>query len=315
VAGETFPAPSGRLDVVVASRLGIVRADAQRAIAEGRVSVDGVRRPKSFRLAGGEVVVVELAAPATLEPDPLPVPILFEDEHLVVVSKPAGVITHPTAGRRTGTVVNRLLGMGIALAAGDDLLRPGIVHRLDAGTSGLLVVAKTEPARTALAGMFRRHEVDRRYLALVRGRPAHRRFLIDAPLERRGPRIRLGPVTGRAAATEVEVRARFDRATLLEVRPRTGRTHQIRVHLSSIGHPVLGDRTYGGTGEDARRLGLDRPFLHSWRIAFDHPVTGRLVRLEDPLPPELEDAIRRLGPEAMPGGEGRSRPARRTPRE
>jgi len=309
---ETFPAAAGRLDVVVASRLGIVRADAQRAIAEGRVRVDGVRRPKSFRLTGGEVVEVDLAGPATIEPDLVPMPVLYEDEHLVVVSKPAGVVTHPTSGRRTGTVVNRLLGMGLVLAAGDDPLRPGIVHRLDADTSGLLVVAKTEQARAALAGMFRRHEVDRTYLALVRGRPAHRRFLIDAPLQRRGPRIRLGPITGRAAATEVEVRERFDGATLLEVRPRTGRTHQIRVHLSAIGHPVLGDRTYGGTGEDARRLGLGRPFLHSWRVSFDHPVTGRLVQVEDSLPPDLEDGLRRLGPEAAPRGERRPGPARPT---
>jgi 23S rRNA pseudouridine1911/1915/1917 synthase len=290
VAREAFPAAAGRLDVVVAARLGIVRADAQRAIAAGRVSVDGVRRPKSFRLTGGEAVEVDLAAPAALEPDPLPVAIRYQDEHLAVVSKPAGVVTHPTSSRRTGTLVNRLLGMGVALAAGDDPLRPGIVHRLDAGTSGLLVVAKTEGARAALAGMFRRHEVDRTYLALVRGRPPHRRFLIDAPLERRGPRIRLGPVTGRAAATEVEVREWFERATLLEVRPRTGRTHQIRVHLSAIGHPVLGDRMYGGGGEDARRLGLGRPFLHSWRVSFDHPVTGRPVEVEDPPPPDLEEA-------------------------
>ena len=137
----------------------------------------------------------------------------------------------------------------------------------------------------------------------------HRRFLIDAPLERRGPRIRLGPVTGRAAATEVDERERFGRATLLEVRPRTGRTHQIRVHLSAIGHPVLGDRTYGGGGEDARKLGLGRPFLHSWRVSFGHPVTGRPVRVEDPLPPDLEEAIRRLGPGAGPRGEGRPGPA------
>ena len=160
--------------------------------------------------------------------------------------------------------------------------------------------------------MFRRHAVDRRYLALVRGRLDHDHLLIDAPLGRERARIRVRPATGRGAATEVEVQQRFDRATLVQARPRTGRTHQIRVHLSAIGHPVLGDRTYGGGGEDARRLGLGRPFLHSWRVSFDHPVTGRPVQVEDPLPLDLKDAIRRLGPGAAPSGERHPGPARPT---
>lgn len=289
-----FVAGPGRLDAVAAAHLGIPRADAQRAIADGRVLVEGRRRPKSFRLLGGESVVFEPLTPADLEPDPSPVAVRYEDEDLLVVSKPPGVVTHPTAARREGTLVNRLLGMGIPLAAGSEPDRPGIVHRLDAGTSGLIVVAKTERAREALADRFRRHDVDRRYLALVRGRLAHPDLLIDAPLTRHRSRIRVGAVTGREAASEVRVREVFDRATFVEVRPRTGRTHQIRVHLSAIGHPILGDRTYGGGGDDARRLGLDRPFLHSWRVAFDHPVTGRAVEVEDPLPPDLERALARV---------------------
>ncbi len=290
---QSFTARAGRLDVVAARTLGVSRADIQRAIADGLVLVDGRPRPKSFPLAGGERVEVSLSGQADLEHDPEPVPILYRDEDLAVVSKPSGVVTHPTASRRTGTLVNRLLGMGVPLAAGDDAGRPGIVHRLDAGTSGLMVVASSEPARRRLAEMFRRHEVDRRYLALVRGRPQHDEFLIEAPLERRRARIRVGPVTGREAATEITVRERFDRSSLVEARPRTGRTHQIRVHLAAVGHPILGDRAYGGGGDDAKRLGLHRPFLHSWVMAFDHPVTDERIELEDPLPGDLERALRK----------------------
>jgi 23S rRNA pseudouridine1911/1915/1917 synthase len=142
--------------------------------------------------------------------------------------------------------------------------------------------------------MFRRHEVDRVYLALVRGRPPHDRFRIDAALERNRARIRVTAGPGREAATEVAVRERFERAALVEARPRTGRTHQIRVHLSSAGYPILGDARYRGGGDDAKRLGLDGPFLHSWRIAFDHPLTGERIELEEPLPSDLERALRRV---------------------
>jgi 23S rRNA pseudouridine1911/1915/1917 synthase len=299
-AGVTsFTAEPGRLDIVVGRRLGVPRADVQRAIARGLVLVDGRPRAKSHRLAGGERVEAGLlGAGNKLAPEPGPLSIPYEDDHLMVVSKPSGLITHPTVARRTGTLVNRLLSLGIPLSGmgGED--RPGIVHRLDAGTSGLMVVAKNDAVHATLAEMFRRHEVDRRYLALVRGDIDQDRFLIEAPLQRRGARIRVGPVGGKGATTEVEVRERLGRRTLVEVRPRTGRTHQIRVHLSAVGHPVLGDRTYGGGGEDASRLGLSRPFLHSWRIAFDHPVTGKRVELEDPLPDDLAEALSRARAEA-----------------
>jgi len=285
-------ARAGRLDAVVAEALGVPRAEVQRAIAKGRVLVDGHARPKSYRLLGGEQVEAELIGPGDLVPEPGPLTVRFEDAHLMVVSKPAGMVTHPTASRRTGTLVNRLLALGVPLsrAGGED--RPGIVHRLDAGTSGLMVVAKDDEAHGALSSMFRAHSVERRYLALVRGRVEHDRFLIEAPLERRRARIRVVAVTGKEAATEIHVRGRFERATLVEARPRTGRTHQIRVHLAAIGHPILGDRSYGGGGEQAVSLGLDRPFLHSWRIAFEHPVTRERVELEDQLPSDLEEALR-----------------------
>ena len=291
---EGFEATPGRLDAVTAARLGIPRAEVQRAIAAGGVLVDGEPRSKSFRLLGGEHVVVDLAPTTVLEPEGPAVELRYRDEHLAVVSKPSGVPTHPTEGRRSGTLVNRLLGMGLPLADVGDPLRPGIVHRLDAGTSGLMVIACDEPARAALVEMFRRHEVDRRYLALVRGVAEHDRFVVDAPLGRRGARIQLDAAGGREAETAFEVLERFGRASLLQAAPRTGRTHQIRVHLSSIGHPILGDGRYGGGGDAARALGLQRPFLHSWRLAMDHPVTGTRIELEDPLPPDLDAALRRV---------------------
>lgn len=297
---ETFEAGPGRLDAVVAARLGIPRADVQRAIAAGAVTVDGRARTKAHRLAGGERIQVDEAAATELAPEGPPLDLAWRDEHLVVVRKPAGPPTHPTENRRTGTIVNRLLGMGIPLAPRGGALRPGIVHRLDAGTSGLLVVASDDRTHEALAAMFRRHDIERRYLALVRGSVANDRFEVDAPLGRSGARVRVDATGGRRAATAFEVRERLDRTTLLEATPRTGRTHQIRVHLSAVGHPILGDRRYGGGGEDARALGLERPFLHAWRIAFDHPITGERIELEDPLPPQLAEALRRGGREERP---------------
>jgi 23S rRNA pseudouridine1911/1915/1917 synthase len=288
---RSITAEPGRLDRVVARLTGAPRSDVQRAIAEGTVLVDGTPRPKSFRLTGSERLTVELPAEEPLPPEGPPIPIRYEDDHLAVVSKPPGLVTHPTAGRRRGTLVNRLLGMGVALAPAGGELRPGIVHRLDAGTSGLLVVAKTDPAYATLRERFRRHEVDRRYLALARGQIETDAFAVDAPLGRRAARIVVDPTEGRRAQTRFEVRRRLPRAMLLEAVPTTGRTHQIRVHLAAVGHPILGDRRYGGGAQDARALGLDRPFLHSWKIRFEHPIDGRTIGLEEPLPQDLRDAL------------------------
>jgi 23S rRNA pseudouridine1911/1915/1917 synthase len=288
---EELVAGPGRLDVVVADLTGAPRADVQRAIVAGRVSVDGRRRPKSYRLAGGERLVVELLEDEALAPDDRPVPIRFEDEHLLVVAKPAGVVTHPTTGRRTGALVNRLMGMGVRLSTLGGPLRPGIVHRLDAGTSGLMLVAKTDAAYEALMAMLRRHAVERRYLALVRGITGHDAFAVQAPLGRRAARIVVDRADGRQAETAFDVRERLPRTTLLEASPRTGRTHQIRVHLAAIGHPIVGDRAYGGAGDEAARVGLTRPFLHSWRLGLEHPMTGKRIDLEEPLPLDLADAL------------------------
>jgi 23S rRNA pseudouridine1911/1915/1917 synthase len=287
----TFEAEEGRLDAVVARVSGLPRADVQRAIAAGRVLVDGEPRPKSFRLDGGERLDVDVLAEEPLPAEGPPVPIRFEDEHLVVVAKPAGLVTHPTVGRRGGTLVNRLLGMGVPLAPAGGPLRPGIVHRLDAGTSGLLVVAKTDEAYAILRERFRRHQVDRRYLALVRGAVEHEAFSVDAPLGRRAAKVVVDATEGRHAETRFEVRERLAATTLLQASPRTGRTHQIRVHLASIGHPIVGDRAYGGAGDVARMLGLDRPFLHAGRLSLVHPLGSGKIELEEPLPGELAAAL------------------------
>jgi 23S rRNA pseudouridine1911/1915/1917 synthase len=291
---RTAEAEEGRLDAVVARVTGAARADVQRAIAAGTVRVEGERRPKSFRLHGGERLTIEIEPDAPLVAEGPPVPIRYRDEHLAVVSKPAGLVTHPTAGRRGGTLVNRLLGMGVPLAAAGGTLRPGIVHRLDAGTSGLLVVAGTDEAYGALRRLFHDHAVDRAYLAVVRGRVANDTFAVDAPLGRRASKIVVDATEGRRAETGFAVRERLAGATFLEASPRTGRTHQIRVHLAAIGHPILGDRAYGGGGDDARAAGLDRPFLHAWRLSFIHPLTGAEVSLEEELPPDLVAALEAL---------------------
>ncbi|MBA3739441.1 MAG: RluA family pseudouridine synthase, partial [Actinobacteria bacterium] len=184
--------------------------------------------------------------------------------------------------------------MGVPLAPAGGPLRPGIVHRLDVGTSGLLVVAKTDESYEALRSMFGVHAVERGYLALVRGAVANDAFAVDAPLGRRAAKIVVDATEGRQAETGFEVRERLDGATLLEAVPRTGRTHQIRVHLAAIGHPILGDRAYGGGGNDARRVGLERPFLHAWRLSFIHPVGGDPVEVVEDLPEELVEALARF---------------------
>ena len=289
---ELIAPAAGRLDVVLTEALGMPRADVQRAIKAGRVRVNKVPRAKSFMLEGGERLLLDMDAAGDLLPEPGPrIPFLYDDDHLTVIDKPANLVTHPTKNRRDGTLVNRLLGMGVPLAPGDDPLRPGIVHRLDVGTSGAMVIAKDDETYHALRARFRVHDVDRQYLALVRGTTEHDRFVVEAPLERSRALIVVRPVTGRPSETAFEVLERFENAILLQAAPRTGRTHQIRVHAAAVGLPILGDKRYGGWGEDAKRLGLTRPFLHSWKIGFDHPVTGERITCEAPLPSDLQQAL------------------------
>ena len=252
--------------------------------------VDGLSRPKSHRLAGGEEVAFEPPARGAtgLVAEPMDMRIAYEDEHLVVVDKPAGLVVHPAPGHATGTLVHGLLGV----AGGGEEERPGIVHRLDRDTSGLMVVARSPEAHRRLERLVRRRKLERRYLALVCGRPRSRRGTIEAPIgrDRHDPtRQSLDTATPRDAVTHFEVVELLPRHALLEVRLETGRTHQIRVHLAAIDLPVAGDPVYGRAGE----LGLERQFLHAARLAFPHPFTGDAVQTESPLPPDLEAALER----------------------
>ncbi len=278
-----------RLDVFLAGHVGS-RSAAQKLIDAGRVRVDGEPRPKRHTLAGGETITIEDATDAERPAAPTAAfGTAYQDEHLLVVDKPAGVVTHPGAGRSDGTLAQALAGIA---AGGPDPERPGIVHRLDRDTSGLLVVARSEAAHSALSAMIAAREVERGYIALVEGRPPARRGTIDAPLGRdRRNRTRMSTDTddARDAVTHFEVARALPRTTLLDVRLETGRTHQIRAHLKAIGHPVCGDPEYG----TPRRLGLERQFLHAARLAFTHPVTGEALELTSPLPADLRDALER----------------------
>ncbi len=282
-----------RLDRALAGREEIgTRAAAERLLGSGAVRVDGEERPKSHRLEAGSVVEVALpdVTVAVLEPEPVTVPIVFDDAHVLVLDKPAGLVVHPGAGAKTGTLAGQLLSLGAG--GGDDPERPGIVHRLDRDTSGLLVVARSDEAYRALQEAVRRRDLDRRYLALVRGRPQSRTGRIDAPIgrDRRDPTRRsLDTDEPREAVTHFEVLETLPEHALLEVTLETGRTHQIRVHLGAIDLPVAGDTQYGVRGD----LGLARQFLHAHRLRFRHPVTGGEVDVESPLPPDLAAALER----------------------
>lgn len=268
------------------------RAEAQRLIDAGRVTVDGEPRPKRHLVGAGQVLRVRPAAapPSDLVPAEVPMTVRYEDAHLLVVDKPAGVVTHPSAGHREGTLVHGLLAH--AIAGGQDPTRPGIVHRLDRDTSGLLVVARSERAHRRLQRALRDRDVERLYLTLVHGAlpPA---LTVDRPIGRdRRVRTRMAvdDAEGRSAVTHVRRLEDLGRFTFAEARLETGRTHQIRVHLDAVGHPVVGDRVYGRREET---LGLDRQFLHAARLAFPHPETGERVEVESPLPHDLELALRR----------------------
>ena len=266
------------------------RSLAERLIADGAVLVDGQRRLKSHRLEGGEEVVVDLpAAAAPLEAEEMDLVVAWEDEHLLVVDKPAGVVVHPAGGHRSGTLVHGLLVHDVA---GGDEDRPGIVHRLDRDTSGLLVVARSEAAHERLQELIRERAVERRYLALVKGSPRSRAGRIEAPIGRdRFDRSRhsLDTATPREAVTHFELLELIGPRALLQLRLETGRTHQIRVHLEAIGLPVCGDPVYGVRGD----LGLERQFLHAAGLAFEHPFTGERVEVESPLPDDLAAALDR----------------------
>jgi 23S rRNA pseudouridine1911/1915/1917 synthase len=268
------------------------RAVAERLVRAGGVLVDGELRSKSAKLEGGEELEFEAPAPvvSSLEPEEMDLVVPYEDEHLLVVDKPAGLVVHPAPGHATGTLVHGLLALEVE--GGDEPERPGIVHRLDRDTSGLMVVARSPEAHRRLQEMVQAREVTREYAALVVGRPRSRRGTIEAPIGRdRGDPLRhsLDTDTPRDAVTHFEVEELLPRHALLRVTLETGRTHQIRVHLAAIELPVAGDSLYGRANE----LGLERQFLHAGRLAFRHPITGEPVDLRSALPEDLTAALGR----------------------
>jgi 23S rRNA pseudouridine1911/1915/1917 synthase len=286
-----------RVDRALALLTGWSRAEVAALVEEGAVRIGGQPVAKSRRLAEGDDVEVEGEPEEEAPPPPEPVEftVVHADDDVVVLSKPAGLVVHPGAGHRTGTLAGGLLHRFPEIAAVGDPLRPGIVHRLDRDTSGLMVVARSPRAYDALVAALAERRVDRRYLALVWGRFDAKRGTVDAPIGRSVTRRTRMAVreAGREARTGYEVLRQYDHpvCALVECRLETGRTHQIRVHLAAIGHPVVGDGTYGG---DRHPLRPGRPFLHAHALAFAHPVSGRRLEFHDPLPAELAAVVEKL---------------------
>ncbi|MDP2675461.1 MAG: RluA family pseudouridine synthase [Dehalococcoidia bacterium] len=290
----TADRPGERLDVFLSRAVaGLSRSRARRLIDDGLVTVDGTPERPSYSLPGGAHVTAKLPPPEAAQPaaERIPVTVIYQDEDVIVVDKPPGLTVHPAPGHPSGTLVNALLALAPELADVGDKIRPGIVHRLDRDTSGLLVVARTERARAGLTRQLKQREVSKTYLALVQGVPKPPQGTIEAPIGRH-PRNRKKMAViagGREAETRYRLRETVDGFALLEVEPVTGRTHQIRVHLAAIGHPVVGDAVYGKRSEL-----VGRQFLHAWRLAFDLPSSGRRVEFESPLPADLRAALARL---------------------
>lgn len=304
-----FPADAEpeRLDAFIARSVeGLTRSAAQRLIEEGRVTVGGGTAKPSLKLKGGDEIVVEIPPPVPAEPqaEEIPLDILYEDRDVVVVNKPAGMVVHPAAGNPAGTLVNALLGHCTDLSGIGGELRPGIVHRIDKDTSGILVVAKSDRAHHSLANQFKEHTIKRVYLALVFGSPKEDRGKIEAAIGRHPvDRKKMSGTArrGKHAVTHWRVQGRFNGITLLQLRLETGRTHQIRVHLSEAGHPLVGDTVYGGSGRLAniqdpllRQLikELGRQALHAKTLGFIHPVSGEYMEFDTELP---EDMARIIG--------------------
>jgi 23S rRNA pseudouridine1911/1915/1917 synthase len=291
-----------RLDVFLAGASGLSRSRVQRLIADGQVLVAGKAQKPHYRVCAGEGIQLRVppATPLALVPEAIPLDILYEDEDLLVLDKPAGMVVHPGAGRATGTLVHALLSHCGSLPGIGGVERPGIVHRLDRDTSGVLVIAKTEAAHQSLSRQFKARLVKKRYLALVHGEVRQDSGRIDAAIGRQEhDRKRMGVKTqgGREARTAYQVMRRLPSLTVLSLDLETGRTHQIRVHLSHIGHPVVGDPVYGGLRE-RRRAGTTGPragrhMLHAWRLGFRHPRSGAWLEFSAPIP---EEFLRLAGP-------------------
>ena len=308
VIGE---AEGGRLDLAVSAVAGISRAHAQRLISDGRATVDGRRGRASDRLRGGESIRVELSAPPdpSLRGEAIPLRIAYEDAAMLIVDKPAGLVVHPSHGHASGTLVHALLGRaeerGEQLGSIAGVGRPGIVHRLDKETSGLIVVAKTDAAQASLMRQFGARSVEKEYLALVRGETPARRGRIEAPVGRDPrDRQRMAVVaSGRAAVTEYESLGSGAGCSLVALHPLTGRTHQLRAHLSYLGLPIAGDLRYGGGIGPG---GLERQFLHAARITLDRPLDDKRLTAWSELPDDLAASLAASGiiTDRLPAGVG-----------
>jgi 23S rRNA pseudouridine1911/1915/1917 synthase len=275
-----------RVDRLAARRLGISRSLVQRLIEEGLFLVDGSKTYPSYTVKGGQRVEARVPE-EDLSPEEIPVPVLFEDEHVLVVDKPAGLVVHPGAGNPSGTLVNALLNRGIE--GGDDPLRPGVVHRLDRDTSGLMVLAKGEPAYSRLVGMMSARQTSRVYRAIVEGEGLPRTGTIDSPVGRDPDnRTLMAAGVGKPAVTQFEVLAAAAEHTMLRVRLETGRTHQIRVHLSAIGHPVYADPLYGSP------VPGHRLWLHAERLSLEHPLGGEALEFHSGIPEDLRSSATAL---------------------
>jgi 23S rRNA pseudouridine1911/1915/1917 synthase len=297
---RSLPVPDGldglRLDVVLARLFGFSRTTAAELIDTGQVTVDGSAAPRSTRVNGGVWLEVVLPAAEAAGAPAQPVDglrVLHDDDEIVVVDKPVGVAAHPSPGWTGPTVVQGLAAMGYQLTSSGAAERQGIVHRLDVGTTGVMVVAKSERAYSALKRAFKERTVDKRYSALVQGHPDPTSGTIDAPIDRHpGSAYKFAVVAGgRPSVTHYATDEAFRAATLLDVHLETGRTHQIRVHMAAIRHPCVGDATYGADPVLARRLGLTRQWLHARALSFEHPATGLPVRIESPFPADLQHAL------------------------
>ena len=283
-----------RLDRFLAARCAdLSRSRIKRLIADGEVAVDGHERNAGFRLRQGQsvAIIVPEPAPTYMLPQPIPLDVIHQDEDILIVDKPAGMPVHPGVGHPDSTLVNAVLGLNPAIGEVGGAMRPGLVHRLDMDTSGLIAIAKTDRAHASITGQLRDRTVNKGYLALVVGQLSPAEAVIDAPIGRDPhDRKKMAIVEdGRPSSTRYKALANYRGCTYADVRPRTGRTHQIRVHFASIGHPVVGDSLYGR--EDSR---IGRHFLHAAYLEFDHPASGKRVSFQSPLPPDLQSLLDEL---------------------
>jgi len=323
---EATEADAGeRLDSFIRKKAPLYsRTQWQRLIELGEVFVNDAVCASSYRVSSGDVVTHEVGeAPPVVPPEDVPIDLIYQDEAVLVLNKPAGLIVHPTVEGRTGTLVNRLAAMGVPLSTLGGRLRPGVVHRLDGTTSGVMVAAKTDDAHERLKQQFKERTIGKVYLAVCAGEPDLDGDVIDGAIARH-PRLRqrmaVSPEGGRPAKTTFEVLERYRGFALVAAHPHTGRTHQIRVHLALVGHPILGDTKYGGPmprfsdvgeidGVDPRRRLIKRTALHAQELAFDHPVRGERMFFRAPWPGDfkrLVEALRRIAGGLGAGGQGRA---------